>query len=235
MNPLPAPALSSITTSIPIADVFTKSLSRHRFASTISDIHTTPTTLVLPTTSAAAATVNYLATAPPSDLVPTLHPNPVLAPTLPIALDTGASFSLTPFNLDFLSEAPYGLVQSSGSVISYSKVAFALVASTTNVSKPPVDPCTLITGEDISVSVDSDPVDLSSTDSDSVDSAFDIWEFGTATLVFISNSKLTTILVEPTLDWTDWFDWIPLPRLTPPESYLHVLDLITSKPLLSSI
>jgi len=106
-----------------------------------------------------------------------------------------------------------------------------------------VDPYTLITGEDTATALSSP--DLFALDSDLVDTFkfastltkdhFDIWEFGTATLVFISDSELTTILVEPTLDWTDWFDWIPLPRLTPTESYFHTLVTITFRPLLSSI
>ena len=119
------------------------------------------------------------------------------------------------------------MIRSAASVVSNPKVA-----SITEISKsphPPVDLYTLITGEDVSV----DPADLSypdlstayfDSDSASIDS-FDIWEFGTATLVFISNLELTTILVEPTLDWTDWFDWIPLPRLTPIESYFHIFGL----------
>ena len=74
-----------------------------------------------------------------------------------------------------------------------------------------------------------------STDTDSVDTfefaesatAFEVLEFrkfGTATLVFISDSHsdLKSILVEPTFDRFDWLDWIPLPRLTPTESYFHI-------------
>jgi len=117
---------------------------------------------------------------------------------------------------------PFGLIRSPTSV-AYSTT----VSSKATLSN---NPYTLITGEDTATAID-----LSSTDTNSVDTFefastltkdhFDIWEFGTATLVFISNSELTTILVEPTLDWTDWFDWIPLPRLTPTESYFHIFGL----------
>jgi len=122
-------------------------------------------------------------------------------------------------------QAPFGLIRSATSVAYSTKISKA--SSKATLSN---DPHTLITGEDVSV----DPVDLSSPDLFALDSdsefassieTFDIWEFGTATLVFISNPKLTTILVEPTVDWTDWFDWIPLPRLTPTESYFHISGL----------
>jgi len=154
---------------------------------------------------------------------PTLHPALDLAPTLPIVLDTGASYSRTPSALDFaleVTQAPYGFIRS----------AFdTSVASSSKVASTPIDPYTLITGEDT--------VDLLSTDTDSVDTSVDISkfasafevlevrEFGTATLIFISYPYLElkpTVLLEPIFDRFDWLDWVPLPRLTPTESYFHI-------------
>jgi len=221
MNLLPLFAPTSHTS---IADRFTKSLpaTTHRSLLTIGDIFPTPIA-VAPATDAppaivdprpAVASTATAASPVTSGLVPS-------TPTLPIVLDTGASFTITPFALDFL---PVTQVPSSALVTSAS-VTSALVTSIAKVASTPLDPYTLITREDTAFSVD-----LLSTDSDSVEFAstfdsFEFREFGTATLVFISNSKLNTILVEPTLDWTDWFDWIPLPRLTPPESYFHIFGL----------
>jgi len=157
-----------------------------------------------------AAVVN-----PASDSVPLLHPNPAPAPTLPIVLDTGASFSRTPFASDFLpvTPAPYGLIRSASDTSVASKAA-----------STPVDLYTVITGEGAIV-------DLSSTDTDSVfelATAFGVLEsqeFGTANLVFIldPHSGLQTILVEPTQ--VDWIHWVPLPRLILPESYFHIFGL----------
>jgi len=219
------PSLAS-TSNYNIANLLSKPLSHHRFDSLIGGLHSpnpttsadTATVDTVPTVAVVAipATVDSLATAVASisDSVLALltHPNPV-----PYFVDTGASLPVTPLCSDFLSllQAPYGLIRSAST-------------SVASVSKPPVDPYTLIPGEDVSVDP-ADPIEFLSLDlfalnSKSVDH-FDIWEFGTATLVFISNSELTTILVEPTLDWTDWFDWIPLPRLTPTESYYHIFGL----------
>jgi len=209
--------LPSITSSN-IADLFTKplSLSRHRFTTTIliGVDPTTPSTSVAPTVAATvvAPTTTTLA----SDSVP-LAPAP-----LPV-IDTGASHSVTSsFASDFtleVSQASYGLIRSafdtSNSVASDSK-AYSKVVST------PVDPYTLITGEDPTF-------DLSSLDttSDSEPSftkvTFDIHDFGTATLTFVysrSTSELLRVLLEPTQ--VDWLHWVPLPRLTPTESYFHI-------------
>jgi len=211
------------TISFNIADLFTKPLSRHRFDSLIGDIPTTPTTSVITATVVATpATVAPLATVNPltatSNSVPTLHPKSVLAPT-PF-IDTGASFPITPFVSDYIpvTQACFGLLR-------------AAPTSDPSVAKVPNNPYTLITGED-----PADLFDLSSpyscADSDLVEfaSTFDsqvleFREFGTATLIFISgpNSDLKTILVEPTLDRFDWLYWVPLPRLTPAESYFHLL------------
>ena len=99
---------------------------------------------------------------------------------------------------------------------------------TSKAYSTPVDPYTLITGEDTTA------IDLSSPDLFDLDSEFasafealEFREFGTATLIFISDphSELESILVEPTVDWTDWLDWIPLPRLILSESYFHIFGL----------
>jgi len=219
-----------------IADLLSKPLSRHRFDTLIGDATTiTPSTSVASTVDSATvvdtATVGATATvvAPPTSdsgspySVPSLHPNL----TLPIVLDTGASFSRTPFASDFLpvAQAPYGLFWSaSASVASSFKVSSKLA---------PVDPCTLITGEDASVAVDLSSSDLFALNSDSVETAssftkvhFDIRAFGTANLTFIyskSTSELLHILVDPTQ--IDWIHWIPLPRLILPESYFHIFGL----------
>jgi len=206
------------TSDINIADHLSKPLSRHRFDILIGDLHS-PT---IPT-SVDTATVDPSATVAPapastvvpfvSDSVPSLHPNP--APTLPIVLDTGASYSRAPSAADFLpvGHASYGLIRSPILVVSKA------LAST------PVDPYTLITGED---GIDLSSLDLSALNSNSVGTSFtkatfDIREFGTATLTFIyskSTSELLRVFVEPTQ--IDWIHWVPLPRLTPTESYFHI-------------
>jgi len=208
-----------------IADRLSKPLppiTHQRIVSLIGDEPTTPTTSVVAPTvgvfpSTVVASASALTATPVSDSVPTLHPNLALTPTLPIVLDTGASLARP---LDFSLEIPqasYGLIRSPISVVSK---ALALASST------PVDPYTLITGED--VSVDSDPIDLSSPDTTTISDlssftkvSFDIREFGTATLTFIySSSELLRVFVEPTQ--VDWLHWVPLPRLTPTESYYHI-------------
>ena len=228
MNLLPALA----TTSNP-ADFFTRPLpinSHHRYTQFIigdDPIAPTPTTSVATATVDSSATVVASTAASVSDSVPSLHPNP--AP-LPIVLDTGASFSLTPFASDFLpvAQAPYGLIRSPISVVSkYSKA----LAST------PVDPYTLITGEVVSV----DPIDLSSPDittiaidSDSGPSFsgpsfikvhFDVRQFGTASLTFIFSPNWSLIKVFVTPTQVDWIHWVPIPRLILPESYFHIFGL----------
>jgi len=142
--------------------------------------------------------------------------------TLPIALDTGASISRTSdFTLD-ITQASYGLIRSPISDVSKALASKALAST-------PVDPYTLITGEDA--------IDLSSSDlalnSNSVETAasftkvsFDIRQFGTASLTFIyskSTSELLHIFVDPTQ--IDWLHWFPLPRLILPESYFHIFGL----------
>jgi len=210
------PSIASYSSNI--ADYFTKPLSRHHFDTLIGDAPAAFTPL---STSVAStvdlATVVATATAPPtSDSVP--HPAPYL-------VDTGASLPVAPSYPDFaleIAQAPYGLIRSAfdSSVVSDSK--FNSVIPTFKASyefaSTPVDPYTLITGEDA--------IDLSFPDSDSVDTVefastlvySSFRQFGTATLVFLSdaNSRLITILVEPTQ--VDWLHWIPLPRLTPTES-----------------
>jgi len=212
MNLLPALATTSHSH---IADLFTKPLSSQRFVSIIGDIcptllsasaHTTATVV-----AAATATVNTLttvvATTSASDSVPILHPNPALAPTLPIIGHRGL----------FRSSVPVA----------------SKVASTS------VDPYTLITGEDAT--------DLSSPDTtldSNLGSCFELLSdlsalashlqsrrryhlevFGTATLIFVYSgfNTLVDIWVEP-ID-LDWIHLVPLPRLTPTESYFQLLGL----------
>jgi len=207
-----------------LADLFTKPIPCHRYTQLFIGIGVDPTT---PSSTSVASTVNSVTTAsaavasvptatPVSDSVPT-------APTLPIVLDTGASYSRAPSASDFLpvGHASYRLIRSPISVVSKA------LAST------PVDPYTLITGED---GIDLSSLDLSALNSNSVETSnsvepsftkvtFDIREFGTATLTFIysksSTSELLRVFLEPTQ--VDWLHWVPLPRLTPTESYFHIL------------
>ena len=226
------PSIASYSSNI--ADLLSKPLSCHRFDTLIGDIHS-------PFAASAAST----ATANPVDLTPTIVASttagastvvasPTTSASVPVALDTGAPFARTPFASDFaleIAQAPYGLIRSAfdtsvasdsnfdTSVASDSK-AYSKVAST------PVDPYTLITGEDVSVSFDSDPIDLSSTDPTLASNSVEPFEFGTAILTFIyykSTSELLHIFVEPTQ--IDWLHWVPLPRLILPESYYHIFGL----------
>ena len=220
------PSIASYSSNI--ADLFTKPLPRHRFDALIGDTATVaPTTSVASTlvasplvastaVVASTPTVDSLTAVVDSDSVPTLHPNLVLAPTLPFVLDTGAPIAHAPLASDFalaVFQAPCGLIRSAfdTSVVSDSK-AHSTFAST------PVDPDALVTGEDAVA------FDLSSTDptlaSDSVESC----EFGAATLTFIcSDLDLIKVFVTPTQ--VDWFHWVPLPRLTPTESCFHIFGL----------
>jgi len=217
-----------------IADLFTKPLSRHRFTTTtlIGDLHSpTPTTSVASTLVASTATVDSLALAAVVASTPTVdsltavvHSDSVpITPTLPIVLDTGASYSCTPFPSDFaleVTQASYGLFRSPISVVSKA------LAST------PVDPYTLITG-DVSVDlsspdtiIDSDSGPSVVIDSDSFAKVhFDIREFGTASLTFIFSRNLDLIKVFVTPTQVDWIHWVPLPRLILPESYFHIFGL----------
>jgi len=224
------PSIASYSSNI--ANLLSKPLSCHRFDTLIGDIHS-------PFAASAAST----ATANPVDLTPTIVASttagastvvasPTTSASVPVALDTGAPFARTPFASDFaleIAQAPYGLIRSAfdtsvasdsnfdTSVASDSK-AYSKVAST------PVDPYTLITGEDVSVSFDSDPIDLSSTDPTLASDLVESFEFGTASLTFIySNLDLIKVFVTPTQ--VDWLHWIPLPRLTLTESYRHIFGL----------
>jgi len=91
---------------------------------------------------------------------------------------------------------------------------------TSTVASTQTDPHTLITGEDTAFdlsspdSINSDSVEFAST---LIKAYFDTREFGTSTLTFISD----TVLVEPTE--VGWLHWVPLPMLTPTESYFHLL------------
>jgi len=217
--------LSSIAScSSNVADLFTKLISRHRFDTLIGDIfHTTvDPTSAASTTSVARPTVAVVTSSTNSDSVPTTTPvGPIIAPTLPIVLDTGASLTTSPFKSDFLpvTQAPYGLIWSSILVISKALASKALAST-------PVDPYTLITGEDAVTAVDLLSSDLFDLNSNSVATAFDIREFGTSTLTFVyftSTLELLHIFVDPTQ--IDWLHWIPLPRLILPESYFHIFGL----------
>jgi len=220
MNLLPAFAPTSNSN---ISDLFTKplSLSRHRFTTTtlIGDLHSPA-----PSTSVASTVDSVTTASAVVDSFPTATTASASVPTiLPIVLDTGAT--RTPFPSDFcVAQASYGLFRSPISVVSKA------LAST------PVDPHTLITGEDVSVDfdlsspdalIDSDSGPSVSFDSDSFTKVhFDIRAFGTATLTFIyskSTSELLHILLEPTQ--IDWLHWVPLPRLILPESYCHIFGL----------
>jgi len=225
MNLLPASApTSTLNSTSNIADLLSKPLSCHRFDSLIGDIHSAHCTAVDPTPAASTTSVvrPTVATTPVvSNSVPIVHPNLDLAPTLPIVLDAGASYSRTPFASDFaleVTQAPYGLFRS----------ASALVASSLKVSSP-VDPYTLITGEDtFDLSSPDTPIDCFDFDSDSGPSFkvfFDIREFGTSTLTFVFSTNLSLIKVFVSPTQIDWANWIPLPRLILPESYFHIFGL----------
>jgi len=187
-----------------IVDLLSKPLSRHRFDTLIGDA-----TTVAPMTSVASTVAASAPSVPTSDSVS-------VAPTLPIVLDTGASYSRTPFASDFLpvAQTSYGLIRSPISVVSKA------LAST------PVDPYTLITGEDAVA------FDLSSPDTTIDDSgpsftkvSFDIRQFGTASLTFIFSPNLSLIKVFVTPTQVHWIHWVPLPRLILPESYFHIFGL----------
>ena len=215
---------SPINTNFNIADLLSKPLSRHRFDTLIGDTTTTTPPLSASAHSAPTAAVASAPTvAAVSDSVPSnpnLDPAPTLTlPTLPIVLDTGVSYSRAPSVSDFLpvGHASYGLFRSPISVVSKALAS---------------NPYTLITGEDVSV----DPVDLSSPDSTIIidsDSGsfsgpsftkvhFDVRQFGTASLTFIFSPNWSLIKVFVTPTQVDWIHWVPLPRLTPTESYFHI-------------
>jgi len=183
-----------------------------------------PLASATPTTTSVAAPTAVASATPISDSVPTLHPNLALTPTLPIVLDTGASFSRTPFASDFLpvAQAPFGLIRSAASVAYRSgSKGFSKGFSKATLSN---DPYTLITGEDTIVDLSSPDTIIDSDSGPSFAKAhFAIREFGTATLTFIyskSSSELLHIFVDP--NQIDWLHWVPLPRLTPTESYFHI-------------
>jgi len=222
-------ALLPLIASNIVAGLFTKPLpapTHHRYSRLAIGDSTLPPT---PTTSVATATVNSSATVGPdastvatvastvvasvSDSVPLLHPNP-----LPIVLDTGASYSLTPFASDFLpvAQAPYGLFRSAASLVSDSQVNSVVFNSSFKATSTPVDPYTLITGEDVSVDLDLSSPDTiidSNSGSSFTKVSFDIRQFGTASLTFIFSPNLSLIKVFVTPTQVDWIHWVPLPRL----------------------
>jgi len=200
-----------------IADLFTKPLSRHRFAIAATTLigvdPITPTATSVATVASAHLAPTVVAVA--SDSVPTTS-------SLPIVLDTGSSSSRAPSALDFLpvAHAAYGLFRPPISVVSKALASKALAST--------VDPYTLITGEDaIDLDLSCPDIDSDYIDSDSGPSftkvSIDIRQFGTASLTFIyskSSSELLHIFVDP--NQIDWLHWVPLPRLTPTESYFHI-------------
>jgi len=200
-----------------IADCFTKplSLSRHRFTTTtvIGDLHPpTSTTSVTTATVDSSATVASAPTPAASESVPT-------APSVPLVLDTGTSRPVPRSRSDFaleITQAPYGLIRSAASV------AYSSSSKSSSKSTLSNDPYTLITGEDTTVDLSS-PDTTSDLEPSFTKVTFDIRDFGTATLTFIysrSTSELLRVLLEPTQ--VDWLHWVPLPRLTPTESYFHI-------------
>jgi len=227
--------LPSIASNI-VADLLTKPLpapTHHRYSRLAigdSTLPPTSTTSVAPTLVASIATVDSLALATVVASTPTVNPltavvdsdSVPIAPTLPIVLDTGASYSRTPSPSDFaleVTQASYGLFRSPISVVSKA------LAST------PVDPYTLITGEDaVAFDLLSPSIDFASDiDSDLGPSftkvSFDIRQFGTASLTFIFSPNLSLIKVFVTPTQVDWIHWVPLPRLILPESYFHIFGL----------
>jgi len=212
MNLLPA---SAPVTSSNVADLFTSPLpvtTHHHYSQLV--IGADPTTS---TTSVVAPTVGASVSVPTDTSVSDSVPHPV-----PYFVDTGASLSVASSCSDFtleVSQASCGLIRSPTSVIQSS----SRPAST-------VDPYTLITGEDIAFDLSSSDFPALNSDSISIEIAssftkvsFDICEFGAATLTFIyskSSSELLHVFVDPIQ--VDWLHWIPLPRLTPTESYYHI-------------
>jgi len=223
MNLLPAFAPTS-----KIADLFTRPLptiSHHRYTQlVIGDGPITPTPLsasahltatvdsatVAPTSP---TTVDSLAAVVDSDSVTTFHPNLDPAP-LSIVVDTGASYSVSDFALE-VTQAPYGLIRSPTLVVSDSKACSAFAST-------PVDPYTLITGEDAVAFDLSSPDTTSDSGTSFTKVSFDIRQFGTASLTFIFSPNLSLIKVFVTPTQVDWIHWVPLPRLTPTESYFHI-------------
>jgi len=231
MNLLPAPASTPINTSTSaIADLFTKPISRHRFNTLIGDA-----TAITPSPSV-ASTVDITVAATVVASASTVVASAPTATTasdsaaLPIVLDTGAT---SPFPSDFtleVSQAPYGLIRSAfdSSVVSDSKFNSVIppFQASSEFASTPVDPYTLITGEDAIDLSFSDPFDFDSDCPSFTKVSFDIRQFGTASLTFIyskSTSELLHIFVEPTQ--IDWLHWVPLPRLILPESYYHIFGL----------
>jgi len=222
MNPLPSIASSNI------ADLFTKPTPRHRYTQLFIGIGVDPATPLSASADSVTTASTVVASAPTTTLASDSVPfNPNLDPAPLPVIDTGAPHSVTSFASDFaleVSQASYGLIRSAFDTSSDS-VAYDSKAYSKTLSN---DPCTLITGEDAAFDLSFPDSDLDSVDtvefaSTLVYSSFR--QFGTAALVFLSdaNSKLITILVEPTQ--VDWIHWVPLPRLTPTESYYHVVGL----------
>jgi len=162
MNLLPAFAPTSNSN---VADLFSKPLhttTHQRIVSLIGAGTTVdPLASADPTaTVASSATVDSSSAVFAS--VPTTTSVSNSVPTLPIVLDTGASFSISTSKSDFLpvAQAPYGLFRSPISVVSKTLASQALASTL-------VDPHTLITGEDIASASNLSSPDTTAVDSDS--------------------------------------------------------------------
>jgi len=220
--------MNLLPSTVSIVDLLSKPLPTITHQRIVSLIGAGPTDNPLAsatpsTTSVATATV----VAAPTVVAPALTTATTSA-SVPIVPDTGAPFARAPFASDFLpvAQASYGLLRSAASLVLDPTVNSVVSTSGFKVASTPTDPYTLITGEDTAIDLsfpDSDSVDTVEFASTLVYSSFH--HFGTATLVFLTdaNSKLISILVEPTQ--IDWLHWVPLPRLTPTESYFHISGL----------
>ena len=220
---LPSPAIPNFNTSTSNynpADLFTRPLTpttQHRFKSRIPLSLSTTTTVTATTVATRATSVVSASVVSTSDP----HSDSVV-PSTGVILDTGASFSRTPFKSDFDSGTPTPEL-----LLLFHKRLFGIPRSALE-SLLALDPYTLLTGEDTVASELSSP--------DSSEFAFDfasaltssrrfqIKYFGTAILIFkYSNSDLVNLFVEPDLHLEDWLHWTPIPRLTLRDSYFQVV------------
>jgi len=199
MTLLPTTFTSILKSSIhfDIADLLSKPLPTHRFASVLEAIH--------PIDIDTASAVDSLAPVAPTTAVA----NSNLVPLF----DTGAYPSVCHCSIsDFLlpvAQASYGLNQSP-------------LDFTSNLV---FNPYTLITGEDILVDLSFPDLDLDSY-SDPVFYTFQEFGTATLVYIYSQSLELLNILVEPSLDpVVDWLHWIPLPRLTPTGTYFHISGL----------
>ena len=200
------------------ADLFTRPLTTRRFKSRI------PLSLSLSTTVTATAVAPQGVTAPVvSTSATTLYHSDSVVLSTGLILDTGASFSLTPFKSDFDFGTP-----TSELLLLLHKRLFGIPRSALD-SLLGIDPYTLLTGEDTVDTVELSPPDYSEFAYDFASELtrgsrrFETKYFGTAILIFkYSNSDLK-LFVEPDLYLEDWLHWTPIPRLTLRDSYFQVV------------